>query len=317
MPNLFLDAARLGKNDWWRYLLSLGLILFSTLVLGALPLLGVALVVTLDGNPATDIDLTTGALSGVAPALSLALVMLPLATGLFALLLCVAVLHRRAPRTLVTPGRPVRWGNVLLAALVWSVLAGALSLVESFLFPGRFAFTPDLPRLLPFALVALLIVPLQTSAEELFFRGYFLQWLGLRLRHPLVLSLLSGLAFGLLHFANPEVGAGFWPVMAFYCLFGFVLAAITLRTQSAEVALGVHAGNNLFTAVLVNFTGSALSTPSLITASGFSPWYNLIASAAALSVLYLLFARRPAPTPALVPATTPADSPLAPPASDF
>jgi membrane protease YdiL (CAAX protease family) len=299
MSNPFLDAARLGKNDWWRYLLSLGLILFSTLVLGALPLVAGALVVTLDGDPATDVNLANGALIGVPPALSLALVMLPFAAGLAALLLCVALLHRRSPRTLVAPGRPVRWGRVLLAALVWAGLAAVLSLVEARLYPGRFAFTPDLPRLLPFALVALLIIPLQTSAEELFFRSYLLQWLGLRLRQPLLLSALSGLAFALPHSANPEVGADYWPVMAFYFLLGFALAAITLRTQSAEVALGVHAGNNLFTAVLVNFTGSALETPSLFTASGFSPWYNLIASGVALSLLAALFGRRPAETAAV------------------
>jgi membrane protease YdiL (CAAX protease family) len=291
VSNAFLDAARLGKNDWWRYLLSLGLILFSTLVLGALPLVAGAVLVTLDADPATDINLANGALIGVHPALSLSLVMLPFAAGLAALLFCVAVLHRRPPRTLVTPGRPVRWDRVLLAALVWAVLAAILSLVESLLYPGRFAFTPDLPRLLPFTLVALLIVPLQTSAEELFFRSYLLQWLGRRLRHPLLLSALSGLAFALPHSANPETGADFWPVMAFYFLFGFVLAAITLRTESAEIALGVHAGNNLFTAVLVNFTGSALETPSLFTASGFSPWYNLAATAVALAVLYIVFGR--------------------------
>jgi membrane protease YdiL (CAAX protease family) len=293
MPNPVLDAARLGKTDWWRYVLSVGLILFATLILGALPLTVGVVMVRLDGNPATDVNFTNGSLIGVPPALSLALVMLPFAAGLAALLVCVPVFHRRPARTLVTPGGPVRWGRVLAAAGVWAALVGLMALVESVLYPGRFAFTPDLPRLIPFALVALLVMPLQTSAEELFFRSYLLQWLGLRLRQPLVLSALSGLAFAVPHSANPEVGADFWPVMAFYFIFGFALAVVTLRTQGAEVALGVHAGNNLFTAIFANFTGSALQTPSLFTASGFSPWYNLIATAVALGVLVTAFGRRP------------------------
>ncbi|MCC6191839.1 MAG: CPBP family intramembrane metalloprotease [Anaerolineales bacterium] len=312
MSNAFLDAARLGRNDWWRYALSVIIVLFSTLVLGALPLTVAAVLVSLDDDPATTINFANGALAGVSPVLSLVLLMLPFVTGLAALLGCVVLFHCRAPRTLITPGRPVRWRRVLLAAAVWAGLVALLAAVEALLYPGRFAFTLDLPRLLPFALAALLVVPLQTSAEELFFRGYLLQGLGLWLRQPLLLSLLSGLAFAAPHLSNPEVNAGFWPVMGFYFLFGFVLAAVTLRTQSAEVALGVHASNNLFTAVVANFAGSALETPSLFTASGFSPWYNLIGSACALLVLYALFARQ-SPRTIIPVAPPPAADPAPPP----
>jgi membrane protease YdiL (CAAX protease family) len=290
--NRFLAAARQGRNEWWRYALTLGGVLLASQVLGALPLATGMVVVTLDGNPATGIDLSTGALQGVPPAVGLALLLIPFVAGLLALVAGVAAFHRRPPLTLVAAGRP-RWGRALRAGLLWLGLAALMAGVEAVVFPGRYALTPDLRRWLPFALAALIFIPLQTSAEELFFRSYLLQGLGLRLRSPLVLSVLSGLAFALPHFANPEVAASFALVMSFFFIFGFALALITLRTEGAEVALGVHAANNLFTALIANFKGSAIETPALFTASGFDPGYNLVASVLALLVLGLVFGVRP------------------------
>lgn len=291
MTAAFLDAARLGRNEWWRYALTVIVVLFATLVLGSVPQIGGLLYVMLDGSPATTVDPLTGVFVGLNPTLSFSLLLFPFVAWLAALLLAVAVFHRRHPRTLVTPGPRIRWGRALAGGAVWVALVGAMTLLEAVLFPGRYAFTPDLTVLLPFALVALALIPLQTSAEELFFRSYVLQGAGLLVRQPVVLAALSGLLFALPHAANPEVAVSFWPVMGFYFLFGAALAALTLRDGGAELALGVHAANNLFTAIIANFEGSALRTPSLFTASGFDPWYNLAGSAAALVIFYLVMGR--------------------------
>ena len=297
-PNAFLEAAALGRNDWWRYLLTTAGVLFATLVLGALPLAAVAVWLLLDNNPATQLDGATGAVIGVPAWLGLLLTLLPFVAGLAALLGGVALLHRRSPVTLVTPGRPINWGRLVAAGAAWALLAAGMAVVEALLYPGRYAFTPDLPALIPYALVALVMLPLQTSAEELVLRSYLMQGVGRLVRQPLVLALLSALVFALLHGANPEVGVDFWPVMGFYFLFGLALALLTLRTESAELALGVHAGNNLFAALFATFKGSALPSPALFTANAFSPWYNLIALAVGLAVFALLFARKLAAAPA-------------------
>jgi membrane protease YdiL (CAAX protease family) len=289
MPNPFLDAARLGRNDWWRYALTLAVVLFATFILGSVPLVAGLAYVMLDSNPATSYDPATGALLGLNPTLSFVLLLLPFVAWLVALILSVAVFHRRHPRTLVTPRPQVRWSRAAAGAAVWVALVTVMTLLEALIFPGRYVFTPNLPVLLPFAIAAVFLIPLQTSAEELFFRGYFLQAAGLVVRRPLVLAALSGLLFALPHAANPEVAVSFWPAMGFYFVFGAVLAALTLREGGAELALGVHAANNLFTVLFANFDGSALKTPALFTASGFDPWYNLVGTAVALLVLCLIF----------------------------
>jgi membrane protease YdiL (CAAX protease family) len=93
-----------------------------------------------------------------------------------------------------------------------------------------------------------------TSAEELLFRGYLLQALGLRTRRTWLLVGISALVFGAMHMANTEVGAGPALIFTYYVGFGAFLALITLRDNRLELAIGAHAANNLFVALVVNAT---------------------------------------------------------------
>jgi membrane protease YdiL (CAAX protease family) len=271
----FLDAARLGQNAWWRYVLGIGFILFATLFIGGIPLILAIIVVS-------------GALTGVDPAISLAVNLASFVVAFAAIALTVKLIHRRPFVSLITPGRRIRWRRIALGFGVWFVLAGLISLVEQVIFPGRYALTLNLPRLLPFAAVALVLLPIQTSAEELFFRGYLLQGIGLLTRNRLLLAALGGLLFALPHIANPEVSVDFWTVMSFYFAFGAALTLIVLRDNGLELALGVHASNNLFTALLANYKGSALDTPAVFTASGFTPWYTLVSTLVGLAATYIV-----------------------------
>jgi membrane protease YdiL (CAAX protease family) len=291
----FADAARLGRNNWWRYLAGLGLILFATIFVGGVPLGAAVIYVRLDGNPATDVDPTTGALIGVSPAVSLAFTLAPFALAFFAILIVTALIHERPPGSLVAPGQPIRWRRIALGCLLWLGLSAVITLVEDLIFPGRYQLSLDLGQWLPYAVVAILLFPLQSSAEELFFRGYLLQGVGLRTRSPWALAVITGLVFALLHFENPEVGSEFWLVMAFYFVFGIGLAVITLRDNGLELALGIHAANNLFAALVANFKGSAVNSPSIFTANTFTPWYSLASTLVGLTIVYLLLIRQRTP----------------------
>ncbi len=287
----FLDAARLGQNQWWRYLVGLGFILFATIFVGGVPLVAAVMVLAQDGNQAVNVNRATGALVGVDPAVSLALSLAPFAFAFLALLITARVIHGRPAASLVAAGRPIRWGRLALGFLAWLALAAVITLGEELIFPGRYRLTLDLARLLPFAAVAVVLFPLQSSAEELFFRGYLLQGLGLLTRSRLLLAVVTGLVFAGLHLENPEAGSEFWLVMGFYFAFGAALALITLRDDGLELALGIHAANNLFTALVANFKGSAVESPSIFTASGFTPWYSLASTVVGLAVIWILFFR--------------------------
>ena len=288
MGTSFLDAARQGKNNWWRYVLGVGLVFFVAFIIGALPLLTAVLLTQFDNNPLTDYDPTTGMLIGVDPLLTFALFMCSFVSLFLGLVLVVGLLHRRRPVTLVTPGRPINWGRVAQGLVVWALLIALISLIEAVVFPGRYTLTFDLRRWLPFAVMALVLVPIQAASEELFLRGYVLQGLGLLTRRPLLLALGSGLPFALLHFANPEVGQNFWLVMGYYFLFALGMAFITLRDNSLELAIGAHIGHNLFGMLLATFEGSALETPAILTADGFNPLFNFGGIIVVLSLFYVL-----------------------------
>lgn len=289
MTTAYLDAAREGQNQWWRYVIAVLLILFVWLIVGSTPLLIAATAVMLDGNPLTALNPENGTLTGVPPLATFLLIMTSFVSFFLGTVIAVRLVHRRRFTSLITPAPAVSWQRIAQGFGVWFVLAAAIAAVEAVLYPERYHLTLDPGQLLPFVAAAVVLIPIQTSAEELFFRGYLLQGFGLLTRSPLVLSLLSGLLFMLPHLGNPEVAQNFWLLVAFYFSFGAYLAWVSLKDDSLELALGVHAANNLFSAVFVNYTGSALTTPSIFTVSVLDAGYNLAGVVAAYGVFYWIF----------------------------
>ncbi len=272
IPSPYLDAARQGRRAWWIYLSGLVFILFNWLVLGSI--LTVAAVVWMSGLAALQ---NLEALSAEQLFLVTNLGFLPF---LAATVLFVWLGHGRSSLTLITPFARLDWKRLGLAFLFWFLLSAALSLVEYLLWPETFRFTFDVRQFFSFFWLPLLLTPLQIAAEELFFRGYLLQGLGLLTRNRLILLFLSGVFFLLPHLANPELYLeqdGFVLTALFYFFFGALAAWATLQDNSLEVALAAHAANNLYVGLLVNFDGSALETPALVMTSHYDALFNLLA----------------------------------------
>jgi MFS superfamily sulfate permease-like transporter len=72
---------------------------------------------------------------------------------------------------------------------------------------------------------------------------------------------------------------------------GFFLTLITLKDNGMELALGMHAGNNLFSVLFANYTVTALPSPALFTIQTLDPAYGLIALVVGMLVFYLIFFR--------------------------
>jgi membrane protease YdiL (CAAX protease family) len=77
--------------------------------------------------------------------------------------------------------------------------------------------------------------------------------------------IITSIGFGLLHGFNPEVDKLGPIMMVFYIGTGLVLGIMTLMDDGLELALGFHAANNMFTALLVTSDWSALQTDALLT----------------------------------------------------
>ena len=112
-------------------------------------------------------------------------------------------------------------------------------------------------------LIALLMLPLQTSAEEYFFRGYLMQGLGIITGNRWVPLFFTSIAFGLVHYANPEVDQLGDAIFMIYIGSGFIYGITTLMDEGLELSLGMHAANNVLLALLVTADWTALQTHSI------------------------------------------------------
>ncbi len=267
--NAYLAAARQGINSFWSYLASLILILFGMVfggLISAIPLL---------------------LAERASPTLSLVSFMLSFLPALIAIGIAVRFIHRRPIATLWNATGRLRWERILRGAGLWFLLAALASGLEAALFPGRYTFSFR-PEWWIYVLAALLTVPLQTTTEEVFFRGYLLQGLGQIVRQPIVLSLLNGLLFTLLHLANPEATVNLWLAVLYWWILGSFLAWITLKDEGLEWALGIHAANNLFSFALVGYPGYEEYTISLFTVSELDMAYSLASMVLAILVVWVV-----------------------------
>ncbi len=265
----YLALARQGRNEWWRYLAGIATIIVAGQVLGAGPYLLLARSAHFN-DLLNFIALNLGALVALA-----------------ALVIVVRAIHRRSVVSLVTPRAAFDWARALQGFAIWLVLVTAASLFESWLYPGRYRLTFDPHTFFQFAAAALCLTPLQTATEELIFRGYLMQALGLLLRRPFWLVVASAIIFMLPHLANPEVSRSSVLIPLEYLAIGLVLALVTLRDGRLELAIGLHAANNLFSALIANYEGSVLTTSAIFT-SKLEPVYSFCALLGASAAFYFL-----------------------------
>ncbi len=286
MNTNYLSLASLGKNHWWRYVLGLLVIAVFWQVLGAIPL-GIMVVMLLgDDDPSTNVDLSTLQFEGVSslwPYLGINFTLLAMLLGVF---VTVRFLHQRYFTSLINPLMRIDWQLMFKGFAVFLGLIALATLLEALLKPDEYRMTFDATQFLIFLPIALVITPLQAAAEELLFRGYVMQGLGLWGRGAVVPVLGSSLLFMAAHLANPEVGANAYLILLLYLLMGLFLAIITVKSNSLELAIGVHAANNLFAVLVMNYAGSALPAPSLFTAAEIDPVASLVSFVVVAAAFY-------------------------------
>jgi membrane protease YdiL (CAAX protease family) len=228
---------------------------------------------------------------GVSP-IAFGLFLLTFPAGAAALYLGQKFVHRRTLLSLHTAAAKFRWFWVAQGFLVtWAVL-GLFSWLGQMLGLMEIAFVFDASRFWGFAIVSLLLIPLQSATEEIVFRGYFNQGLMHLLGNKWVAFTITSLAFMALHLSNPEalaVDRSILPiVMSSYFFFGFAACLLVLFDDGLETAIGVHAGNNCFAATMLNYENSVLPTPSVFL-TGSDPLKDAISTLVVLGLIVVIF----------------------------
>jgi membrane protease YdiL (CAAX protease family) len=287
----YVEAARRGKDNCWRYLLGTVLVVFFWLGIGGL--LSVALILAFSGADLRSLGEDPFAFEAIGQIERYVLINAAFPVLLLGTVLATALIHRRHPRTLVTAGPSMAWGRVARGFGVWFALVCAAGLLAFVVAPSSFSFRPDWAAFVPFALLALILTPIQTTSEELFFRGYLVQGAARISRNPVFLLAVPSILFMLLHLGNPELSlatsaSGVFLSALYYFAFGAFLVWISLKDGTTELAIGAHAAHNLFAVILLTFEGSSLDTPALFyTDRGPDPTVNLVAFLVMAALFYV------------------------------
>jgi membrane protease YdiL (CAAX protease family) len=173
------------------------------------------------------------------------------------------LLHDHPLKFLVTSRSSFDWSRVAFSFLVVTVLAVLSLAIDLALSPDDYVWNYDPERFFGLVLIAVLMIPLQTTAEELLMRGYLFQGLGVALKNRLAPLLITSISFGLLHSLNPEVAKLGYGLISVYIITGLFLGTITLMDEGLELTIGFHAANNLVIALLVTSDWTAFQTNSL------------------------------------------------------
>jgi len=154
--------------------------------------------------------------------------------------------------------------RVLYSFMLWGTVVSAFVFLEYSLNPENYVFNFKVKEFLILAVIAILFIPIQTSVEEIVFRGYLMQGFGHWLNSRFMALFLTSTVFGSLHLANPEITALGYEFVILYITVGFVLGIMTLMDDGLELALGFHAANNLIAALLVTADWTVFQTESIL-----------------------------------------------------
>jgi membrane protease YdiL (CAAX protease family) len=255
----FIDKAKDGNNSFSSYLLGIALII-SVYLLGSYFLIldlqwnfGIE---SFDGISQKEIVRILGNNR------FLAWLVVPFLFVALFLVIHTKFVHKRTVLSIFSGRENFDWKRVLFSfSLLFLVLS--LFLFIQYLSSDSLIFQFDLQKFIPLFFIAIFLLPIQTSCEELLFRSYILQGIKMRTKKNSVAVLISGLMFGAIHIGNPEIAKIGYHIIVYYMLVGVFLALISLFDNGIELALGYHAANNVFAALMITNNWQAFQTDAV------------------------------------------------------
>jgi membrane protease YdiL (CAAX protease family) len=280
---MFFQIAKKGLNEWWRYGIGLVFVLFC---LGIGQMLVFALLsFIVNRNPNVSAEELEQffvnpdfSLLDISKNMGLVLLVCSFAVALIGLWLVVKYIHGRPFKTIITPHSNINWGKIFFGFGVWLGIGLVFEIVQYLANPELYHYQLNLGPFLILIVIALVILPIQTSMEELLIRGYLMQGVGVIAKNRWTPLVVTTLVFGLMHAMNPEIAKyGFWKMELYYLLAGLFLGIVTIMDDSLELVIGMHAATNFFGAVILSYEASAIQTDSLFRAASVDPiWLTLL-----------------------------------------
>lgn len=234
---------------WWRPLVLLALAgvyfgIFTVIVSFA----AAPLVLAFDPSYLNDVMVDPSAMLDTQRPVSIVVSMFSIIVMIPSVLLAMLTLGMKPAGRIWSVAGRLRWGLMakcfgaaVAGVAVMNVVGMALAaVIEPELVSGTLAKDQpgfDWNLALISALLVLVLVPFQSAAEEVVFRGLFMQVLGSWVRSPWLAILLPTIGFAAAHIYD------IWGLAA-VGMMGGVAAWITWRTGGLEAAIAIHVVNN-------------------------------------------------------------------------
>ena len=259
----FIQQGYKGETRWYWYLITLFIVFIFWQVIGIIPITVMAFLKLGDFDKFMMSANDAFASAGLDSNLYLFLMLFSFIMGLVGLLIGIRFIHGRLIKTVVTSRSKIDWQRVFFAFGSWFLISIIILAIGIFTEPENLIWNFKPIPFFILVIISLLFLPLQTSFEELLFRGYLMQGLGVLAKNRWFPLLLTSVVFGLLHGANPEVAKLGNQVMIFYIGTGLLFGITTLMDEGTEIALGLHAANNIIAALFVTTDWTAFQTAAL------------------------------------------------------
>tara|TARA_B110001450_G_scaffold46575_1_gene43278 strand:+ start:7393 stop:8343 length:951 start_codon:yes stop_codon:yes gene_type:complete len=262
---MYIEQAFKGFHESWKYVVGFIVVfVIATQIIGAMPLMGAIAYKTLETGNMIDMSDMSNVYSLFDSNTTLLLILIPFVVGFVALFLWVKFLHKLDFKSLTTSRKKIDWKRVIFSFLLWGGITIFMIVLDYQLSPENYQWNFEFNKFIVLVIIAVLLVPIQTSFEEYLFRGYLMQGIGIAAKNKWVPLLVTSFIFGMMHIANPEVAKIGYIIMVYYIGTGLFLGILTLMDEGMELALGFHAANNLITALLVTANWTAFQTDSIL-----------------------------------------------------
>ncbi|BDD02598.1 CPBP family intramembrane glutamic endopeptidase [Aureibacter tunicatorum] len=281
----FLENSSQGNNKWYIYMVSFFFMLGGN-VIGSIPLI----VAMFYFN--SDMNFESASIEG-RPTLTLALMLLTFIATLGMLLIAIKYLHKKRLNDVLT-GRPsFDWSRMFYGIKIWFAVMAVSSVISVIISPEDVELIFDLGKFVPLFFVVILMVPIQAATEEVIFRAYYMQGMTMISRNRWLPLLVTSIIFGLLHIGNPEVEEfGVAIMMPQYISMGLFFGIMTLMDDGSELAIGMHAINNVFLALFFTHDSSALKTDAVFRIKEVNPEYEMIFMLIQFTIVLFILSRK-------------------------
>lgn len=259
---MFIEQAYKAKNTGFLWYLLGSFIVGVAATIGQVPW---TLAVLFKAGPSVLTNPDQSALMQVLDSnLNLFLLLLTFVFGAAAFYFVIRLIHRQKLMEVTTTRKKLDWGRVFFSFGLLAVFSIGSLFIDYLMSPEDYVLNFKLGPFLILCVIAIVMLPIQTSLEEYLFRGYLMQGFGLLAKNRWFPLMMTSLIFGGLHMANPEVAKLGYILSISYIGIALLLGIMTLMDEGMELALGFHAANNMIIALLVTTDWSALQSNAVL-----------------------------------------------------